>query len=58
MQEVFKLVFMSSNLSLDELKTLYSIISESPHHKKMADETINDASGRFEELKKIIGVKT
>jgi hypothetical protein len=56
-EEVLNLVFVHSDLSLDELKTLYEIISESPHHKKMADETIKKASGRFEELKKMIGVK-
>jgi hypothetical protein len=54
-EEVLKLVFMASELNVDELKTLYYIVSESPRHKKIADETIKKASDTFEELKKIIG---
>lgn len=57
-QEVLKLVFMASDLSVDELKTLYDIVKESPHHKEIADETIKKASDKFGKLKKIIGVKS
>jgi len=56
-EEILNLVFIHSDLSVDELKTLYDIVRGSPHHKKIADKTIKKASNRFEELKKIIGVK-
>jgi hypothetical protein len=57
-QEVLKFLFMSSNLSIDELKTLYDIVKGSPRHKQMADETIKKAGDRFEELRKMIGTKS
>jgi hypothetical protein len=52
-QKVLKLVFMASDLSLDELKTLYDIAKESPHHKEIAHETIKKASDKLGKLKKI-----
>jgi hypothetical protein len=57
-QEVLKVLFMASDLSVDELKTLYDIVRRSPHHRKVVDETIKNAGDKFEQLKKIIGVKS
>jgi hypothetical protein len=56
-EEVLNLVFIHSDLSVDQLKTLYDIVRGSPRHKQIADKTIKKASNRFEELKKIIGIK-
>jgi hypothetical protein len=55
-QEVLKLVFMT-DLSLDDLKTLYDILKESSF-KEITDETIRKAGDKLQELEKIIGVRS
>ena len=54
--EILNFVFMHLDLGVGELKTLYEIVRESPHHKEMADEAIKKGSSRFEELKKAVGL--